>query len=222
MIKTYTPSHFEIFDKCPKQYYYRYIQKLFLPQKDDFTELGNNIHALIRYYLQGDNIEHLLKNTSSEVLTHWNNIKSHPIMGLESIALEWGFDCHLNDNNWLRGQIDAVFYDKNNSKYIIADWKSGKNIPENPPSAFQCMIYLYAFFNAQKDLGLNFSHNDLEFQYIHTLNNSLSPSPVVYSQKKEEIYKKNFIEIISKIEKLEIMPQIKQCKDKKCTYSALC
>jgi len=68
--------------------------------------------------------------------------------------------------NWLIGRIDAIFYDSERNKYIIADWKTGKYVPKNIESNFQHKIYLYAFYKSQKDLGLEFEPEDLEFQYV--------------------------------------------------------
>ena len=58
-------------------------------------------------------------------------------------------------------------------KYIIADWKTGESLPYNPEEKYQAMIYMYAFYKAQKDLGIEFEPNQLSFVFVSTKKENL-------------------------------------------------
>ena len=58
---TYISNQFDVWEKCKKQYYYKYVKKLIFPEQESNYKTGRSVHALINYYLKGFNIEHLLK-----------------------------------------------------------------------------------------------------------------------------------------------------------------
>lgn len=159
-------DHFETYKKCPKAYYYKYILGIKIFQHKDKFTLGKNIHALASYKAKGLNINKLLNIMSEEEKLHWQNLLSNDFFNYPQIAVEWGFDVHLDGDFWLNGRIDAIF--KKNNKIIIVDWKTGQNLPELPEESFQSMIYLYAFYNSQKDFDIEFSASDIEFWFVET------------------------------------------------------
>lgn len=171
MTKVFTSDHFETYKKCPKAYLYKYEKNIRFAIKKDTYMLGRDIHSLVYYKLKGhslDKVEHALDEDTRK---HWQNIAFHPLLKKKLICAEWGFDILLKDDIWLNGRIDAVFEDDGN--YIIADWKTGENLPYAPENKFQAMIYMYAFFMSQKDLGLNFEASQLKFIFIGSAEKNL-------------------------------------------------
>ena len=205
-----------------KRYYYKYIKKLNWPELQTDFRLGTSVHKLAFYYLKGFSIEHLLQSADEKVLIHWNALKNHLVMSYKPVATEWGFTSRIkNSEYWLDGRIDAIFYDETQNKYIIADWKTGKNVPKNPESSFQTIIYLYSFFKARKDLKLDLSPEDLIFQYVKTpeCNNI---NPICYSMDKKREYESLLLETIDSIKNAQEYPAAKNCALKDCQYGSIC
>lgn len=217
---TFNHDKFNTWEKCRKRYYFKYIKELRWVETENNYRLGKNVHALIDYYLRGLNIDHIVKNLDAETKKHWEALKNHPLIKNELIITEWAFNSRIGKTHyWLNGRIDAVFYSKNN--YIIADWKTGQNIPENPESSFQSMLYLYSFFNARQDLKLDLSWNDLMFMYVKTPDNE-NIEPIYYSEEKEQEYEKIFLQKISEIESETDFQRTVPCPVKNCQYKKLC
>ena len=159
-------DHFETYKKCPKAYYYKYIQGLKIFQPKEKFSLGKNIHALASYKAKNLDITKLLDALTFEEKMHFENLLSNDFFNYPQIASEWGFDVYLDGDFWLNGRIDAVF--EKDDKVIIVDWKTGENLPLNPEESYQAMIYLYAFYHSKKDFGMNFLASSLEFWFVET------------------------------------------------------
>ena len=221
----FTHDHFNTWQTCPKRYYFKYVKKLNWPDFNRDYELGKKVHALIDYYLRGLKINHLLKDAPDDVLECWNLIKNHSVLNKNLIKTEWSFNSRIKNNekteNWLKGRIDAVFYDTEQKKYIIVDWKTGKYIPKNIETNFQHKIYLYAFYNSRNDLKLDFKQEDLEFLYVK-IKDKVSLNSINFSKEKEIEYKGEFLDIIKQINNTQnfINPDI--CPLKQCNYKNLC
>jgi len=215
---------FNTWQTCPKKYYYKYIKELKYPEFHNDYELGKSIHALIDYHLRGFNVEHLLKGSENKIIDRWNSIKNHPILNKKIIKTEWSFNTNLKGTPyWLIGRIDAIFFDEEIGKYIIADWKTGKIIPQKIETYFQHKIYLYALYKSRKDLELDFKPENLCFQYFEIFPDSVNDSVKInFSEENLLEYEKNFINIIKKIENTAEFQTQKNCSDKYCLYKRLC
>ena len=209
--------------KCPRMYYYKYIKELRYPEFHQDYELGRAVHSLIDYKLRSLDTEHLLQGADEEILGNWNSIKNHPIMDKRIITTEWGFNTQVPETPcWLIGRIDAVFYDKENGKYIIADWKTGKFTPQKIHTNFQHKVYLYAFYQSRKDLGLEFAPEDLCFRYFKIANDDIEITEIKFSQETLAEYEESFRNIINRIDKMEHFPSEENCSVKYCQYKGLC
>lgn len=218
----FTHDHFNTWQLCPKRYYFKYFKKINWPDFSRDYELGKKIHALIDYHLRGLETNHLLKDESDEILKCWNLIKNNPILDKKLIKTEWSFNSRIVDSeNWLIGRIDAIFYDRENQKYIIVDWKTGKYVPKNIETNFQHKVYLYALYNSQKDLGLDFKQEDLEFQYVK-IQDSVSVNTIKFDKEKKLEYKNKFMGIISSINENQDFITPDSCPLKQCNYKNLC
>lgn len=215
-------DQFNTWNNCKRKYYFKYVKMLNFPESESNFNLGKSVHAIINYYLKGFEVENLIENVDENIKDCWNVIKEHPILKNKSIVTEWTFNARVGDSkHWLNGRIDAVFSD-GNGKYIIADWKTGQNIPKNPDTSFQCMMYLYSFFNAQNDLKINFSAEDLCFQYIKISKDDVKVYSIDYSKEKAKLFEKIFLKTISDIESEKEFKSNINCNDKHCPYQRLC
>lgn len=215
-------DRFNTWQTCRKKYYFKYIKELKYPEFQQNYDLGKSIHALIDYHLRGLSIEHLLKNSDNKIFDRWNAIKNHPILRKKVIKTEWGFNTRLKDTPyWLIGRIDAIFFDEENHKYIIADWKTGI-IPKNIDTNFQHQIYLYALYQSRKDLGLDFKPENIVFQYYKIVPDSVEITEISFSEEKLIEYEKNFVNIIKNIENSDEFSMQENCSVKICPYKGLC
>lgn len=171
MIKTFTSDHFETYKRCPKAYYYKYIKGIKFALQKDTYKLGRSIHSLVYYRLRGLLLSKIEANLDELTKENWQNVSKNPLLSKKLICAEWGFDISLAENIWLNGRIDAVF--EHNGQYIIADWKTGENLPYNPQEKYQAMIYMYAFYKSQRDLGLEFEPKQLKFIFVSTKKENL-------------------------------------------------
>ncbi len=208
---------------CPKKYYYKYIKEIKFPEFHNDYELGKSVHALIDYYLRGLEIKHLLKEADKEIISRWNIIKKEPILNKKIIKTELGLNTPIkNTPYWLTGRIDAVFYDEEENKYIIADWKTGKYIAKNIHVNFQHKIYLYAFYQSRRDLGLDFKPKNLIFKYFNIFPDSLEITEIDFSKEKLLEYEQNFVNIAKNIEKTVCFQYTGNCTSKICEYKKIC
>ena len=60
-MNSFSPNMLKTFEACPKKYYFKYIQKISVPQKNSLFEKGKKVHALANYYLRGDDISKMEK-----------------------------------------------------------------------------------------------------------------------------------------------------------------
>ena len=189
MMGVFTSDHFDTYQRCPKAYQYKYIKGIRFALKKDTYKLGRNIHSLVYYKLMGqplDKIEHAL---DLETQKHWENISDNWLLSKKVVCAEWGFDVILGGEYFLNGRIDAVFQDDDGS-YIIADWKTGESLPYSPEEKFQAMIYMYAFFKAQKDLGLDFTPARLRFVFVGSAQKGLEKEVTCSDEMISEIEEK--------------------------------
>jgi len=220
---TFNHDKFNTWKKCPRRYYYKYIKELNWPELSDDYKLGVAIHSLMNYRLRGLNIDNLLENADIEVQEVWNNIKDYELLNDDVVATEWGFSCRIGKSDyWLNGRIDAVFYNKESGKYIIADWKTGI-IPKNPEENFQHVIYMYAFYKCSKDLKLDLKPEDIIFRYIK-ISDNIDTVSINFSQDKIIQYEDMLLNKINEINSSINFIQLENCEKilKNCQYKYLC
>jgi len=221
----FSHDHFNTWTSCRQKYYFKYLKELKTPEFHNDYELGKSLHALIDYKLRGFNIQPLLKDCDKEILTLWNSIKDNPVMNKKLISTELSFNTRIKDtNSWLMGRIDAIFFDEKQNKFIIADWKTGKIVPKDIYKTFQHKIYLYAFYKSQKDLGLEFTPEDLVFQYFKIIPDAVEITEIKYSLEVMAEYEKIFLKILQEIENFsgETSSTAKICSVKTCPYLYIC
>ena len=221
-MELYTNSMLKDWNTCKSRYYYKYVKKISIPKREENFELGKKVHALISYYLNGFDIRKMEKSASEEVLRHYNSILKHPLLRQEYFLSEWGFNVCVGDTDSVfTGRIDAIFYDKKNNTYTIADWKTGMNIPKVAALDEQARIYLYAFYRAQKDLKIEFMPENLRFVFVQTP--TLNESSVTFSKELYEEIEQDLLRKTKEMQNCKNKPEYKEltaCKF--CEYRFIC
>ena len=221
-MELYTNSMLKDWNTCRSKYYYKYVKKISIPKSEENFELGRKVHALISYYLNGFDTTLLEKSANKEILSHYKSILRHPLLNQEYFLSEWGFNvCVGNTDSTFVGRIDAIFYDKKNNIYTIADWKTGMNIPKIGSHDEQARIYMYAFYRAQRDLKIEFPPENLRFVFIQTP--SLNESNIAFSQELCEEIEQDLLAKTKEMKNCKIKPihkKVEACKF--CEYRFIC
>ena len=77
--QTYTLNKLQMYDECPQKYKLCYIDKVHIIEPISKTKTGNNIHALINYYLKGMDVTKLVESLSKAEKLLWFNFKNSDI-----------------------------------------------------------------------------------------------------------------------------------------------
>lgn len=158
-MNNYSPNMLKTFDECQQKFFYKYVQKLSVPQRSKIFEKGKKVHALANYYLNGENIEKMEKILSSDEKIAWESLKNNKYFGLTVVNTEYNLSCKV-DKYWIGGRLDAFMQDEEN--YFILDYKTG-NIPKNAQQDFQTIVYLLC---ADKYLKSKGGYKSLKFVYL--------------------------------------------------------
>ncbi len=210
-MNSFSPNMLKTFETCPQKYYFKYIEKISVPQKNNLFEKGKKVHALANYYLRGDDISKMEKALNNEELKLWEILKQNEFFNKKYIASEYNISSRI-ENFWIGGRLDALMQDEQN--YYILDYKTG-TIPQNPETDFQTIIYL-----TSTDKMLSNKKN-LYFVYIDLKNNQ--NQIIEFTQQTKENYK-NFL-----IKKCNMILNTKNFEEKKnrknctfCEYNKMC
>lgn len=200
---SFSPNMLKTFETCPQKYWFKYVQKISVPQKTSYFEKGKKVHALANYYLRGDDISKLEKALNAEERKVWENLKQNEFFQKSYVNSEYNLSCKVGEY-WIGGRLDALVKDEN--YFYILDYKTGQ-IPKNPEYDYQTMVYLLC---ASKKFGKN-----IKFVYIDLKNNQ---NCVIDFDKD---YEKPIIEICDKIKNAQ--PSVEHSKKCEfCEYRKIC
>lgn len=200
---SFSPNMLKTFETCPQKYWFKYVQKISMPQKASYFEKGKKVHALANYYLRGDDITKLEKALNSEEREVWENLKQNEFFQKSYVNSEYNLSCKVGEY-WIGGRLDALVKDEN--FYYILDYKTG-SIPKNPEYDYQTMVYLLC---ASKKFGKH-----IKFVYIDLKNNQ---NCVIDFDKD---YEKPILEICDKIKNAQhAVERSKKCDF--CEYRKIC
>lgn len=203
----FSPNMLKTFESCPQKYWFKYVQKISVPQKSSMFEKGKKIHALAHYYLRGDDITKLEKALNSQEKQVWEILKQNKYFQKSYINSEYNLSCKVGDY-WVGGRLDALV--KDDDSYYILDYKTGQ-IPKNPEYDFQTAVYLLCVskkLNPPLTLQSEGKKTNIKFVYIDLKNNQ---NCVIDFDKD---YEKQIIEVCQKIENIEPKAE----KSKKCDF----
>lgn len=208
-MNSFSPNMLKTFETCPKKYYFKYIEKISVPQKSNLFEKGKKVHALANYYLRGDDISKMEKALNSEELKLWGILKQNEFFNKTYVNSEYNISCKIN-NYWIGGRLDALMKDEKN--YYILDYKTG-SIPKNPEYDYQTITYLLC---ASKMYG-----NNIKFIYIDLQNNQ--NSIIDFNSAKAKEYERRITDICDKITNAQFPEEIEHtniCNF--CEYKKIC
>lgn len=202
-MNNFSPNMLKTFETCPQKYWFKYVQKISVPQKSSFFEKGKKVHALANYYLRGDNISKLETALNTDERIVWENLKQNEFFKKNYVNSEYNLSCKIGEY-WIGGRLDALVKDEN--FYYILDYKTGQ-IPKNPEYDYQTMVYLLC---ASKKFGRN-----IKFVYIDLKNNQ---NCIIDFDKN---YETPILEICDKIKNAQ--PQVEHSKKCDfCEYRKIC
>ncbi len=208
-MNSFSPNMLKTFETCPKKYYFKYIEKISVPQKSNLFEKGKKVHALANYYLRGDDISKMEKALNSEELKLWEILKQNEFFNKTYVSSEYNISCKIN-NYWIGGRLDALMKDEKN--YYILDYKTG-SIPKNPEYDYQTITYLLC---ASKMYGDN-----IKFIYIDLKNNQ--NSIIDFNSAKAKEYERRITDICDKITNTQFPEEIEHSKICNfCEYKKIC
>jgi CRISPR/Cas system-associated exonuclease Cas4 (RecB family) len=207
----FSPNMLKTFATCPQKYWFKYIQKISMPQKSSTFEKGKKIHALANYYLRGDDIAKLETALNNEEKQVWEKLKQNEFFQKTYFNSEYNLSCKV-DKYWVGGRLDAVVF--SDEIYYILDYKTGA-VPKNPEYDFQTMVYSLCL---NKKLS-KISNVSIKFVYIDLKNDK----NYVIDFKSEKEYSDLITKICQKIENYQPAEEIKHSKMCEfCEYRKIC
>lgn len=216
-MNNFSPNMLKTFDECQQKFFFKYIQKLSVPQRSAIFEKGKKVHALANYYLNGENIEKMEKVLTPDEKIAWESLKSSKYFKLNVLNTEYNLSCKIG-KYWVGGRLDAFMCDEPLSNYFILDYKTG-NIPSNAEQDFQTIVYLLC---ADKFLHAKGGYKALKFIYIG-LKNDIEKEILLT----EDIKKQYEEKIISTCEKIDFAVNSNvysknNARCKNCEYNKIC
>lgn len=208
-MNSFSPNMLKTFEACPQKYYFKYIEKISVPQKSNLFEKGKKVHALANYYLRGDDTSKMEKALNNEELKLWEILKQNKFFNKTYVNSEYNISCKIN-NYWIGGRLDALMKDEKN--YYILDYKTG-SIPKNPEYDYQTITYLLC--------ASKMYENNIKFIYIDLKNNQ--NSIIDFNSAKAKEYEKRITDICDKITNTQFPEEIEHSKICNfCEYKKIC
>lgn len=233
-IKNFSPNMLKTFDECSQKFFFRYVQKLSVPQRAAIFEKGKKIHALANYYLKGEDIEKMEKSLNVDELAAWDALKSSKYFDLNVVNTEYNLSSKIGQY-WVGGRLDALMKERGKRKeerdadnptlqtfdplnYFILDYKTG-NIPKNAEQDFQTIVYLLC---ADKFLKKKGGYNSLKFVYIGLKNDV--EKEILLTDDLKKCYEEKIVSTCDKINfalKSNVFAKCSECC-KFCEYNKIC
>lgn len=214
-MNNYSPNMLKTFDECQQKFFFKYVEKLSLPQRASIFEKGKKIHALANYYLKGFDVSKMEKTLNENEKAAWESLKSNKYFNITPVNTEYNLSCKINDN-WVGGRLDALM--KQEKDFSILDYKTG-NIPQNAQEDFQTIVYL---LGADKLLNKKGGYESLKFVYLGLKNDE--NKEIEFSQELKKHYEEKITETCSKINSAvnsnTYTKNPEKCKF--CEYSKIC
>lgn len=169
-MNNYSPNMLKTFGECQQKFFYKYVEKLSLPQRSTIFEKGKKIHALANYYLNGFDISKMEKTLNADEKAVWESLKNNKYFQMSPVETEYNLSCKIGDY-WIGGRLDALMKRDAESSahcslltahYYILDYKTGQ-IPQDAEQDFQTIVYLLC---ADKLLNKKGGYGSLKFVYI--------------------------------------------------------
>jgi len=188
-INTFSANSLKILEKDLQEFKNKYIFNLSIFKKDKRAVSGQKFHSLICSYIKGFDVTKLLLDMDDKEQNHWINLeKKLQKIKHGFINTEYSFLIKEKLNGvayFLTGRFDAIY--KEGENYTIYDWKT-MNLPKNPESDLQSIVYLYALSKIYKTEKIKLRYLSIE---------KLETIDVHFSNAKK--YKERIEKIISRL-----------------------
>lgn len=219
MPESYSVNQLKTWSKCRKKYEFDHVRKLQWPSNPKNFRLGKGVHQLLDYESRQLPMEPILMASDADIANTWRILHQSRWATLPIIASEWGFSLEIS-GNWLYGRIDRIVRD--GDMIHILDWKTGTGIPLNPEMDWQTQVYLYAVFEAQRDLGLSIPAENLVFTYVQVKGMVLKEVPVAYDAMFHRQIAARLSETLGEIQSVKVYALPPVCPDRFCPYGKIC
>jgi CRISPR/Cas system-associated exonuclease Cas4 (RecB family) len=120
---TWSYSKLSLYEKCPAQFRYRYIQNLPTP-KGAAASRGTEIHQSIENYLLGKAGSDTLHESVQKYADLFAGIKAKKPSIEEKLAFSESWEVVPWTEGWLRLAIDSYYIESKEA--VVQEWKSGK------------------------------------------------------------------------------------------------
>lgn len=144
-IKGWSYSRLEVFEKCKRYAFLKFIQRIPDPRPNPTADRGTKIHLKAEHYVMGK-IDHLpqeLKKFEEE----FEFLRTLYQRGKVSLEGEWGFDKDWKPvdwrSAWLRVKCDAVVW-LDDKTIVVIDYKTGKKFGNEIKHGEQTQMYAAA------------------------------------------------------------------------------
>lgn len=121
-------SKLSLYEKCPAQYRYRYVQKLPTP-KSEAASRGTEIHESIENFLRGRHLSDKLHESVQKYADLFLGIAARDPVIEEKLALNEAWEIVPWEEGWLRLAIDSYYLEKKEAP--VQEWKSGKQYDDH-------------------------------------------------------------------------------------------
>ena len=245
----FSPNMLKTFDECQQKFFFRYIQKLSVPQRSTIFEKGKKIHALANYYLKGEDIEKMEKALNEDEKKVWETLKASEYFKLDVINTEYNLSCKVG-KYWVGGRLDAFMEEgkkerrsegeQNYESVLLPSCPPALSstshlspltshyyildyktgdIPKNAENDFQTIVYLLC---ADKFLKKKGGYNSLKFVYIGL--KSGVEKEILLTESLEKQYEEKIVSTCEKIN-FAVSSGVFSKNDnacKFCEYSKIC
>lgn len=219
----FSVNQFKTWTKCPKKYYYDYVQKLRWPSDQSRFAFGKTIHKLFEYQARNLPFDALLQTAEPGIQTAWKTLMEHPIPHLPILGSEWAFTVPVG-GHWITGRVDRLAKqgEGDNEMVLILDWKTGTSIPSLPDTDWQTVIYQYAVVEAHQQLGLSaLPPEQVRFVYLE-IKGDIRELMIPYGPQKHQETRQRIESVLSDIQREKTYPLPPKCPDPFCPYLNIC
>ena len=144
MIYQWSYSRLKTYEGCPKQAFFRYVQKIKEPPVKAM-ERGKEIHKTCEEYIRGREI--VLTGTLKDFEDGLNILKENYRKGHVLCEGDWAWDKDWNKTDWFgydtwgRAKVDAFYHDDSTNEATVIDFKTGRYEGNQEGHREQCELY---------------------------------------------------------------------------------
>ncbi len=123
--------------------------------------------------------------------------------------------------------MDRIIRWSHNGRDCVAilDWKTGTAIPKQVETDWQTKVYCYALVEAQRDLGLSITPQDVVMVYVQANPDKMHHVVVEHSDEKHQAIYERLMASFQSIDTAQQQNQYalpSRCPDKHCPYRPIC